>query len=153
VRLRSTRTDAAVQCPLSFASPPPAASILNSLARPFYTSNLFEIGGNMDKLYVEMHKDSLAGADLRGATLTFINIRNANFRGANLSGASFLGSFLAGSDLSNANLSNANLCIVNLRGANLSGTNLNGAIFNNKTVWPDGFDPIKAGAILSSDFG
>jgi hypothetical protein len=35
-----------------------------------------------------------------------------------------------------------------LAGADLSGADLNGAKYNQETKWPDGFDPIEAGAKL-----
>ena len=53
---------------------------------------------------------------------------------------------LSRADLSVANLSGANLSGANLSGANLSGANLSGAKYNKYTVWPKGFDPVKAGA-------
>lgn len=107
----------------------------------------------MDKHFFEMNRLSFARADLSGSNLSFSNARGAMLFEANLSGVNFLGSFLAEANLDFANLSKANLCHVNLRGASLYGANLNGAIYNKKTVWPDGFDPIKEGARLSNDFG
>jgi hypothetical protein len=35
-----------------------------------------------------------------------------------------------------------------LSGANLFGVDLSGIIYDKKTKWPDGFDPIKAGAVF-----
>ena len=32
--------------------------------------------------------------------------------------------------------------------SNLDGANLEGAVFDAKTIWPDGFDPLQAGALL-----
>ena len=84
-------------------------------------------------------------------------LRNASLHGADLSHGNLSKAFLHAADLSAANLNqadlwDANLRDANLRGADLSGTNLGaanlrGAIFDQSTKWPDGFDPIAAGAI------
>jgi hypothetical protein len=79
----------------------------------------------------------LVAANLRGADLGVVNLINADLTKADLSGAN-----LTGADLSDANLSGANL-----RGANLIGADLNGALYDDLTIWPDGFDPPSAGAI------
>ena len=53
--------------------------------------------------------------------------------------------------LSFANLSGADLTGANLTGTNLTGTNLTGAKYNASTQWPEGFDPVAAGAVLVED--
>lgn len=50
---------------------------------------------------------------------------------------------LYGARLTRANLSGANLSNVNLLAADVRD-----AIYNWRTIWPDGFDPVAAGAIL-----
>jgi hypothetical protein len=65
------------------------------------------------------------------------------------------GSF-QGANLSFANLQRAKLFGANLHGASLSGANLHGAVlreakYNSKTVWPDGFNYVDAGAIEIED--
>ena len=50
---------------------------------------------------------------------------------------------LTGADLSGANLTGANLSRADLRVANLSD-----ATYNTETMWPEGFDPVAAGAVL-----
>lgn len=102
-------------------------------------------------------------AKLLHATLT-----NARMSGADLGRARLIGADLSGADLSKADLIGANLCKANLSGTNLSearlifsylmGANLSRANLSNadlreakydqKTIWPDGFDPKEAGAIL-----
>ena len=47
----------------------------------------------------------------------------------------------SGADLSGANLNWANLYRANLRGANLSGAYLRGAVWDDDTIWPEGFEP------------
>ena len=70
----------------------------------------------------------LYGADLTGANLAGANLKGANLNGANLAGANLLNADLSGADLNSAKLS--------------------GAFYDIQTKWPDGFDPIKAGAVL-----
>jgi uncharacterized protein YjbI with pentapeptide repeats len=55
---------------------------------------------------------------------------------------------LYGADLANANLKGVNLAGANLRRALLWGTNLEGATYNSETIWPDGYKPQAAGAVL-----
>ena len=61
-----------------------------------------------------------------------------SLRGANLSGADLRGANMTGADLRKANLSNANL----------NGADLRRAEYNSETKWPEGFDPVAAGAVL-----
>ena len=77
---------------------------------------------------------NLSGADLSKADLMGANLCRANLRGTNLSEARLIFSYLMGADLSNANLSNADL---------------KEAKYDQTTIWPDGFDPAAAGAILN----
>jgi uncharacterized protein YjbI with pentapeptide repeats len=51
-------------------------------------------------------------------------------------------------DLGGASLGWAILVRADLRGANLNGADLSGAKYNGDTVWPEGFDPVAAGAVL-----
>ena len=80
---------------------------------------------------IHLNYHDLSGADLRGFNLSEVNFCGANLRGANLSGA---------------NLYRADLIQADLTGANLTGTHLSGALFDENTKWPDGFDPMRAGA-------
>ena len=40
------------------------------------------------------------------------------------------------------------LSMANLRGADLTGVDLTSAKYDDATIWPDGFDPEAAGAVL-----
>jgi uncharacterized protein YjbI with pentapeptide repeats len=92
---------------------------------------------------------NLSRANLSGAILSEeTNFSGANFSSSNLSGANLRTAKLNGVDLSNANLSNANLLQANLEGANLQEANLQHALYNTATIFPNGFDPLKAGACL-----
>ena len=60
---------------------------------------------------------------------------DANLRDTNLSKAS-----LEGADLADAYLDEANLMDTNLSNANLEWANLSGAVWNDETVFPEGFE-------------
>jgi len=79
----------------------------------------------------------LAGLDASKQRLDGVDMRRANLATTVLVNASLIGANLEGADLRAADLS----------GANLTGARLAGAMFNNDTTWPDGFDPIKSGAL------
>lgn len=83
-----------------------------------------------------MMRVNLGGADLTGANLSKISSSRLYLRKANLKRA----------NLSHANLADANLLEANLQGANLEGVKLERALYNQGTIFPIGFDPIKAGA-------
>jgi uncharacterized protein YjbI with pentapeptide repeats len=92
---------------------------------------------------------NLSGANLNGTNLSQqANLSSANLSKANLSGSSLKTANLMRADLSNANLSNANLLGANLEEANLEGVKLQQALYDAATIFPTGFDPIKAGAYL-----
>lgn len=117
---------------------------------------------------VNLNEANLIGANLQDAILNGANLNKAKLSGANLEKAELLGTQLdeallfrtvlietqlQGASFKNANLgladlTNASLDFVNLSGADLSKTILKGATYNQKTIWPDGFDPKAAGAIL-----
>ena len=65
-----------------------------------------------------------------------------------LIGADLRGSNLNAANLSLAYLSEANLENANLSEAHLDGADLRGAKYNSETMWPEGFDPVAAGALL-----
>ena len=99
-----------------------------------------------------LNNANLQGAYLQGAYLQQADLNGADLRGSKLQrtglqGVDLSGALLDEADLSGANLSSANLCQADLELADLRGIKLEGTIYNNKTVWPDGFDPKAAGAI------
>lgn len=110
-----------------------------------------------------LYQANLEGALMEEATMSQACLNAANLRRARLSksdlrGASLKNTSLAESDLRMALLDDADLCHSDLRGAQLSHaslkrTKLSGAhksepaIYDCSTVWPDGFDPISAGAL------
>ena len=100
---------------------------------------------------------SFDGAHLDGANLANGLLGRASFRGASLRGAVMSGCVAAGADFSGADLREARLvgaqrgggmfAMADLGGADLEGSVLSGALFDAGTVWPDGFDPVAAGAV------
>jgi uncharacterized protein YjbI with pentapeptide repeats len=81
--------------------------------------------------------------DLEDADLTGANLENYDLKHAALSNAVLVNANLRGADLTNANLR-----VADLTGADLTGAILTGARYDNRTTWPEGFDPVAAGAIL-----
>lgn len=103
---------------------------------------------------VNLHCANLSEANLSGVNLSSVHLfsktsfSKANLSKANLTGLNLRESQLMKADLSNANLSNTNLLKANLQGANLEGAELQQALYNADTIFPTGFDPVKAGACL-----
>ena len=95
----------------------------------------------------------LGSANLRYANLRYANLRSADLGSANLGSADLgyadLGyADLGYADLGSADLGSANLRYANLRSADLGSANLRSATYNQLTMWPTGFDPQAAGAVL-----
>ena len=93
-----------------------------------------------------------AGADFSDAFLGEADMTSTDLRGAILAGADLTGADLFGADLTGADLTGANL-----RGVDLSRTILTDAILTDAdgwgTIWPEGFDPVEAGADIDSPLG
>ncbi|MGR6920065.1 pentapeptide repeat-containing protein [[Actinomadura] parvosata] len=88
----------------------------------------------------------LAGAILPDAVLYQADLRDAVLTGVIAEGADLRATDLSKADLRKANLRGARLDYSDLRGATLRGAVLTGAslkrvVFDESTVWPDGFDP------------
>lgn len=78
-----------------------------------------------------MEKAHLEGADLRSATLSGANLKNAHLEGAHLETALLNDTQLEGAHLEGAHL----------KKTNLEKAHLEGAFYDEKTVFPEGFDP------------
>ncbi|MEM7124997.1 MAG: pentapeptide repeat-containing protein [Chloroflexota bacterium] len=127
----------------------------------------------LDFAAVSAEKSNLEGANLAGSKFRFASFREAKMRGvdfskadlhvarfwqAHLKKANFSEAFLQfahfeGADLEDANFQNADLRKAwfpdaDLTGANLDGALLEKAMYSKNTKWPEGFDPVAAGAIL-----
>ena len=105
---------------------------------------------------------SFQKADLSGVDLSGLDLREADFRGADLYGTQFMDSLLCranfseGTNLGYAKLNGADLSEANLSGANLEGASLEraiaqGTIYDQKTVFPIGFDIAAAGGIAAQE--
>jgi len=90
----------------------------------------------------------LAGANLKEADLTNAHLEWAFMSTTNLLGACLKGAQLMGSELRGANLAHTDLSGANLQDTSLTWSRLRGATYDEKTLWPEGFDPISAGAVL-----
>lgn len=119
----------------------------------------------------ELNGLSMSGQDLSGMKLAYAQLRgsdfsgsilvNSNFQGCDLRASDFRNSNLEGSrfyeaDLRGVNFSDTNLGKVNFEQARLEGTNFTNAnlegcdlrsTFDETTIWPENFDPYKAGAV------
>ncbi len=84
---------------------------------------------------------NLAKADLRGTDLHGANLSKANLTGADLTVTDLSEAYLLQADLSGSHLNRADLTSTNLFGTNLDEANLTQAIYNNSTIWPEGFTP------------
>ena len=88
------------------------------------------------------------------ANLSKAHLVGADLRGANLSKANLVHADLSGADLADANLSEANLMDTNFSNANLSKASLKGAVWNDETVFPEGFEiPEMSGTLDWQDGG
>ena len=107
--------------------------------------------GNADLTGADMGGARLVGTNLAGAHLVGANLEGACLQWANLVAANLMGAILSEANLEGAELKWANLARANLAGADLEDTHLTwarlrGAIYDARTRWPAGFDPIPAGA-------
>jgi uncharacterized protein YjbI with pentapeptide repeats len=85
--------------------------------------------------------------DFWRADLSFVGMRNAVLRKATLVEVRLDGSVLAGTDLTGAALDRASLRGTDLRDTILEGATFQGAIYDDKTRFPEHFDPIARGLI------
>lgn len=100
----------------------------------------------------------LSGADLKDASLFNADLIGADLSYADLSGASLGRADLVGSYLAHANLKGAGFINADLRWADFTKADMSTAIideadfkfavYDEATLWPNGFDPQQAGAVL-----
>jgi uncharacterized protein YjbI with pentapeptide repeats len=113
-----------------------AAGIQTSYARKIALENLASVG-------VSLRNIDAPNAELRGINLTGADLVGANLRQADLTGA-----ILDEADLSKSYLYRARLYGASLRGANLESVNLGEVLYDERTQFPEGFNPAEAGAYL-----
>jgi BTB/POZ domain-containing protein KCTD9 len=128
---------------------------------------------NADLSMAKLTKASLRGTDAKGANFRYSKMRKSDLRTANFQGANFSGANLENSILVLADLRNAFILGTKLTNADLSYAKLSGAFYSDKetlpevfeileklnfnyfgldnhdryTIFPNGFDPQKAGML------
>lgn len=102
-------------------------------------------------VYRELRGADFSGANLIGASLQGCDLRAATFARANLSGTVFYKADLRGASLRDATLESTDFHQTRLEGADLTGVDLTKvdlrATYDESTIWPQGFDPVPAGAV------
>ncbi|MBW7910917.1 MAG: pentapeptide repeat-containing protein [Alphaproteobacteria bacterium] len=97
----------------------------------FFETNL----RNADFTDAEFEKGSFSG-----------DLSNAIFKNARFHQTSFRKATLDGTDFSNAQIFNSHFAELDFSKANLAGIQLTGSTYTCETKWPEGFDPVAAGA-------
>lgn len=108
-------------------------------------------GENLDEINYTaawLPGSNMEGASLRLTNFTASNLMGANFKKADLTGAVLYNALLDNADFTSSKLYGADLRWARLTGAKLDDADLTNAIYDNTTIWPQGFDPQKAGAFL-----
>jgi len=96
---------------------------------------------------VNLNEADLVNIKARGIQFHSVNFEGAAMKSANLEDADFLLGSLKNAILTGTNLRGANLKTV----GDLETANLKDAVYNKHTIFPDGFDPVAAGAIKVDD--
>ena len=103
-----------------------------------------KVTGTDGKEYTIEPEANLSSADLRQANLVGADLKRANLSKADLSKANLRGAYQRGTNLNSADLG----------GADLTDANLSGAVWNNETVFPEGFEiPEMSGTLDWQDGG
>ena len=127
-------------------------SILESARLPWTNLSRADLTqANLTKAYLfraDLSGAYLIGAQLHSATLTHANLTAAYLNKADCREAGMAGTILFRADLRDARMEETDLRSADLREADLRGTRLKGAKFDATTQWPEGFDPLAAGALL-----
>ena len=105
---------------------------------------------------VSFSSSDLTGSDFSDATLKGFrtygsDLAGAKFRGARITGASFGRQDLKDSDFTGAEILNSRIHGSDFRNAVLEGVSLEGSKYDCGTRWPEGFDPVAAGAVIDED--
>lgn len=113
-----------------------------ALERPFAGMDL----GSQNLFGLELSGAELLGANLAGANLTGANLTGSNLAVADLSGADLNRADLTDANLSGARLGGASVTFADVSGTDFLGADLTGAdlasvCYDQRTRWPEGFDP------------
>ncbi len=82
---------------------------------------------------------------LRGIYFDRSNLPHASFCRSHVGWASFREANVFGTDFDGANV-----CGADFRDSNVHEAKIHGAIYDDETLWPDGFDPVAAGAVKAA---
>jgi uncharacterized protein YjbI with pentapeptide repeats len=93
-----------------------------------------------------MHGAALMNATLVGVQMKGADLSNVIAVGADFTEADLSSSGLKNADVCGASFIRANLCNVNFDVKRIESAFFTGAIYNEWTVWPEGFDPVMFGA-------
>ncbi|MCP4140192.1 MAG: pentapeptide repeat-containing protein [Chloroflexi bacterium] len=116
------------------------------LLRFLLETNLFDLLHN-ERLSINLEDAILSEYDLSGASLNTSNLSQAVLVRTDFSEAYLLDINFQGANLHQANLQGAALFRADFSEAILTEANLEGAFYDINTIWPEGFDPVAAGAI------
>ncbi|OWY63104.1 hypothetical protein B7486_54880, partial [cyanobacterium TDX16] len=94
-----------------------------------------------DMRHVDARGAMLLRADLRGVNLAEARLEGADLRGADLTDASLRGACLQGAKLAGAVLDQVGLERADLRAPDLAAAELGAVMWDETTLWPDGFEP------------
>ena len=98
-----------------------------------------------------LDETSFTDADLRGAILAYSYL-DGDLSGTDMRAADLRQVAIGeGADLDDADLRGADLRGAMIRSASVSGANLTGAVYNDDTIFPEGFDPVAAGAVHAEE--
>ena len=88
---------------------------------------------------------TLQGADLRSANLSRANLNGVRMQGARLNNADLRRADMRGARLTGCRFGGAVLHGADLRETDVADANLEGALYDQNTIFPDGFEPEKHG--------
>ena len=125
--------------------------------RPYLVARFWGVEANLRG--ANLMRAPLSSANLNAADLSEADLRKANLCSAILMSTDLRGADLRGADLRGALLYVTYLQETQLQGADLRATGLDNyaikrvawldnARFDEHTKWPEGFDPVAAGAVL-----
>ncbi|MDI1226163.1 MAG: pentapeptide repeat-containing protein [bacterium] len=102
-----------------------------------------------NKVYI--NKSNFSDSDFMNANIDRsyffdTNFSDSNFFNAKIEDTSFYRVDFSKAELSSARFLNSSFTNVNFKDAFIKGLMLTGSVYDCKTVWPEGFDPVAAGA-------
>lgn len=97
--------------------------------------------------FSDLTGSDFSDATIRGLSTTGSDLSKAVFRGARITGASFGRQDMKDSDFTGAEVLDSRIYDTDFRNAVLEGVSLEGSTYNCGTLWPEGFDPLAAGAV------